>query len=688
MIDSLSLDFINECLGSLLSQTFTNLEVIVVAKDVKPFNVTLPGNLRVFEVDDHADIFEAYNVGVALASGKYISFWQIPDTAGVNMFEVFNMYASQSDAEVIGTGKYFAPQDYGQEQFDAVDESGIEQGVAFNKDSRLSLILQGKITCHLHGKVFRRDFLLRYGIRFVAGNVLQKETLFVAECALKARLYLHIPDVLYFHKYIGVEDVTRFPTKDRLKACVNGLRHLDGLCEGFATIQTKTFRDFYIDAVKLKNIFTEAETEQLNEILTETVAEENKLFARDIHQSFRYFVQPSPVEQFGARYPLAVAGVDFENGIAYNVNQTNYEKRCLMIYIANAFYQIPTTDFHQNWWQNRVLAAIMGSFGYQVDVVDYRTDTEEYKDREFRHEYDVFLTIHIDPIGFDCLKPDCVKIAYTLAMSEAVSDYAVRKRKLELNERKGAEVVSITEPDIPKLERLAEKLKNDYDGMTMFGNDFVLQTFGGREQVPKKFHIIINNGYPLDIGWDFSHKRSNSFLFFASHPAVLKGLDVLLEVFGKDNFPAKLFVCSLFREEEDFCKIYDKELFHSQGVVPVGFIDIHSELFKNIINECSYVISASSVEGQAGAVTTAMSAGLIPIVSIQNGYYEEDVITLPDCEIPTIEKVVLEYSKKPLSWIRQASMRARKIVAEKYSRQAFIDSVYWAFVDILGKDKN
>ena len=90
-------------------------------------------------------------------------------------------------------------------------------------------------------------------------------------------------------------------------------------------------------------------------------------------------------------------------------------------------------------------------------------------------------------------------------------------------------------------------------------------------------------------------------MFLASYGQVLKGLDIVLDVFSKTP-DLKLYVCSNFEQEKDFCKLYNKILFNSENVKAIGFIDVNSKVFENIIDECSYLIAPSSTEGCSGSV--------------------------------------------------------------------------------------
>ena len=115
----------------------------------------------------------------------------------------------------------------------------------------------------------------------------------------------------------------------------------------------------------------------------------------------------------------------------------------------------------------------------------------------------------------------------------------------------------------------------------------------------------------------------------------------------------------------------------------MGFVDIHSEKFKDMISSCAYTILPSCAEGCAGSVLTVMSGGLIPIVSDVCGFDNGEAIILPDCNIETIAAYVKEYSQKCESWILENSRKSVEIVKRNYGKENFLKSVERAVEESL-----
>ena len=83
----------------------------------------------------------------------------------------------------------------------------------------------------------------------------------------------------------------------------------------------------------------------------------------------------------------------------------------------------------------------------------------------------------------------------------------------------------------------------------------------------------------------------------------------------------------------------------------------------------------SCSEGVAGSVLTSMSAGMIPIVSKECGFEDDEVIHLQNCSMECIEEAIKHYSQKDLAWIKNMSKKSIDIVNERYSEKDFIESV-------------
>ena len=121
--------------------------------------------------------------------------------------------------------------------------------------------------------------------------------------------------------------------------------------------------------------------------------------------------------------------------VMYNVNKTNYNKKCLLQYIVSPFL-VPVgtiSESHQNQWQVSMLAKEIGSFGYDVDVRDF--DSTE----PLQNQYDMVVDIHpgCNDSYRDNMAPGCCRIAYLTGMNPRIANQNENKRLYDLENRRG-----------------------------------------------------------------------------------------------------------------------------------------------------------------------------------------------------------------------------------------------------------
>jgi glycosyltransferase involved in cell wall biosynthesis len=347
-----------------------------------------------------------------------------------------------------------------------------------------------------------------------------------------------------------------------------------------------------------------------------------------------------------------------------NVNRTSYSKHCLILYVTTPFRTVLNNYNHQNIRQTLALSRIIGEFGYDVDVVDY----DNYR-VGLRKKYDLIIDLHpgANDIYKEFTTPDCKKIAYITGSNPTFSNHAEKERIESLAVRKGVRL-----DPVRHVEPINKEAMESCDMVMFMGNEYNLKTFN--EFNLKKVFIISNNGYEFLKNNDFSKKNPRNFLFLGGKGQVHKGLDLLLDVFSK-NKDVNLYVCSLYRNEKDFCKLYERELFHSPNIIPVGFVSVGGKKLAAILKSCSYMLLPSCSEGKAGSVLTAMSAGLIPIVTRECGFEDDEVFHLEYVATDHIERMVVRFSSMDPDWIREKSEKTMELVNTRYSPKNYEDSV-------------
>jgi glycosyltransferase involved in cell wall biosynthesis len=152
---------------------------------------------------------------------------------------------------------------------------------------------------------------------------------------------------------------------------------------------------------------------------------------------------------------------------------------------------------------------------------------------------------------------------------------------------------------------------------------------------------------------------------------VLKGLDLLLDLFTTREWPA-LHVVGTFDREEDFLNIYHAELEHPR-VRFHGFLRGNDPALAQIFDRCVAVVHPSATEGMAGSVAHCLQVGLYPIISRVSG------IDLPagcgryleQCTPEEIARAVEEVLHRPADELAREIAQTQQMALERFSRETF-----------------
>ncbi|MBR2775431.1 MAG: glycosyltransferase, partial [Selenomonadaceae bacterium] len=228
--------YINECLDSLLIQTFQDFEVIVVddcstddsVKIVKEYAPKFHGRLKLEKTEKNSGGggHVPRNMGMLLARGDYLYFMDADDMILSTALETFYMAAILYDAEVVYSSSWYflrAPNDIYLNK-DGVNSKmrGIQtEFVMDDPNKNLSrLLLEGSSTAPLTKlassgndlaawtKFVRRDFILRNKI-FFANIPTSGDAIRTINMYCHARRFLRISTPLYIHRIYNDNSITR-----------------------------------------------------------------------------------------------------------------------------------------------------------------------------------------------------------------------------------------------------------------------------------------------------------------------------------------------------------------------------------------------------------------------------------------------------------------------------------------------
>lgn len=342
----------------------------------------------------------------------------------------------------------------------------------------------------------------------------------------------------------------------------------------------------------------------------------------------------------------------------------------LISYIIESFTTDPNHPVfrsHTHYWETRQMVNTFLELGYAVDLISYRNTS-------FRPQrnYDFFVSArtNFDRIAA-LLNDSCVKVVHLDTAHWITNNYNAYGRLSDLVQRRNVALTG----SIRLIEH--NSAIENADLATILGNTFTIESYAYANK--PVYRIPISS--PVAYDWqerDISAIRNN-YLWFGSSGFVHKGLDLALELFA-DLPDHQLFVCGPFDMEKAFLQEFHRELFETENIHPVGWVDVNDVKFKEILDRCLGIIYPSCAEGGGGSVITCMHAGVIPVASYQASVdIKDNGIILQDSSPAEMRKQVTTLSSLPARELEDMSRETWEFASSVHSKASFAEK-YKEFV--------
>ena len=185
--------YIGECLDSVLSQTYQNLEIIVVDDCSTDNGVSIAKSRKVKVIEQkNMGVSVARNTGIDAATGEFLHFIDADDKLLNNDFYE-NIIAGVGVADIAVVG--VVDEKYGDKPVEKFNRVRIYRG----KQSKISISKVARRPA-VWRFIFRRDFLIKNKMRFEIGRVTSQDVMFTIPAIFYAKAIATIPNAFYWYR--------------------------------------------------------------------------------------------------------------------------------------------------------------------------------------------------------------------------------------------------------------------------------------------------------------------------------------------------------------------------------------------------------------------------------------------------------------------------------------------------------
>ena len=187
------------------------------------------------------------------------------------------------------------------------------------------------------------------------------------------------------------------------------------------------------------------------------------------------------------------------------------------------------------------------------------------------------------------------------------------------------------------------------------------------------------------VNKDFAICRRN-LLWFGSTGLLHKGLDIAID-FAAAHPEFTLHVCGSSSSEKDFWEYYNPILRKCSNIVLHGFVNIESDNFSQILDNCGIMLNPTISEGGAVATLNVLGNGaLLPVCSQATGInLSGNGIVVPDVTYEAFEKALFEADSLPLDTFAAKAFAAHRLVREECSLEKYEERMFKYIKSIIEK---
>lgn len=244
--------YIRRCIESVLSQKFTDWELLIINDGSTDDTVVTAMSfskdderIRVFDSQGKG-VSAARNYGLELSTGDHIAFIDSDDSVDPDYLSVLVELAEKNNADISQCSLY-----YRYDNGTVVQEKETEDAVYNGHDEIMNAYFSGmvgKICLAAWGKLFRRELL--NGIRFDETLTIQEDAFFTFQCAMKSSKTACCNRALYYYYQNSASVMNRAFDGSKMQYFTVLDRELD-ICKGDLALASEIMRRKVVTALDL-----------------------------------------------------------------------------------------------------------------------------------------------------------------------------------------------------------------------------------------------------------------------------------------------------------------------------------------------------------------------------------------------------------------------------------------------------
>ena len=200
--------YIRECVDSLTSQTYRNIEIILIddgsfdsSWDIIKSYSYQDGRIIALH-QNNGGVCSARNNGIKHASGKWISFVDADDSLPLNGIETMLAHAEENNVDLI-IGNFTKIQGSNKVYIHEYDDDIIDHDMWKRIDAGRTW-----------GQLYKSEIINKHDIRFIDGLAYSEDNVFLTNYSLYASSLEYISDSVYYYK-INSDSVTFHPDRNK-----------------------------------------------------------------------------------------------------------------------------------------------------------------------------------------------------------------------------------------------------------------------------------------------------------------------------------------------------------------------------------------------------------------------------------------------------------------------------------------